>query len=252
MSVTDEFTHHDSEWKPQRPPYEHKGLKRLDVKDPCYLEQAARLEHLEKISANLGMSDKALEDVQRVRLEVSFVTAGNSTLANFCAQHVHEWYVDATSPKNPYHLDIVFTACAQHGVEPTPTIIRIMAEIAIARMSGDLSGTADKLLKANIRGQLFLIMLNLIHAGDTKKDAASKAAEWANRKFPDQKLYKASSLEKAYEKAFRTLSYDGQTQEQMYFESWDKWKTEEAKIFWQQARQNMPLAGPELTGARHR
>lgn len=252
MSDQDKFTHHHSEWKPPRPPYEHKGLKRLDVKDTHYLKQAAQLERLEKISANLGRNNKALEDAQRVQLEVSFVTAGNSALADFCAQHVYQWYVDINSPKNPYHLDMVFAACAEHGVEPTPTIIRIMAEIAIARMNGDLSGTADKLLKTNIRGQLFRIMLNLIHAGDTKKDAASKAAEWASRKFPDQKLYKASSLEKAYEKAFRTPDYSGQTQEQMYFESWDKWKTEEAKTFWQQARENMPLAGSELTGARHR
>lgn len=252
MSDQDEFTHHHSEWKPPHPPFEHTGLKRLDVKDPRYLEQAAQLERLEKISAGLGRRNKALEDAQRVRLEVSFVTAGNSTLANFCAQHVYEWYVDIKSRKNPYHLDMVFAACDEHGVEPTPTIIRIMAEIAIARLRGDLSGTADKLFKANIRGQLFRIMLNLIHAGDTKKDAASKAAEWANQKFPDQKLYKASSLEKAYEKAFRTAKNNGQTQEEMYFESWDKWQTEATKELWQKARKSMPLAGPELTGARHR
>lgn len=190
----------------------------------------------------------AIGEAEQVLNELTEASGGNSMLSNFCAQHVHGWFCD----KNPHHIDLAFSTCMDYGVQPPPTLIKVMAEVAAARLNGQLSGTADRLLKDKIKARTFRIVLNLVHAGDTLQDATSKAVRWCREQYPDEKTPKASSLSKDYEKAFRKPDGSGRTQEQQYFASWDKWKTDEAKTFWAKARASMPLADSELTGARRR
>lgn len=244
----DEFTAHHEALPPDGPsPWN--GPKRLDVSDPWFSERMAELERVEGISATISDSYKRYSDAERVKLELSMLEVGNPLLSNFCAHHVYEWQKD----KNPHHIDLVFFVCAEQGIEPTPTLIKIMCKVAKSRMFDSPAGTPDKLLRANIENQILRIMLNLVHAGDTLQNAASKAAEWAREQFPARKPLKASTISKYYEGAFRKpIDRTGKTQEEMYFANWDKWKTEEASQFWLRASETMPLADSELTGVRRR
>ncbi|RBP69597.1 hypothetical protein [Marinobacter nauticus] len=222
---------------------------RLDLNNQYYQARVSQLDKLKAIAERHNLPQRpGLDDAERVMVEITAASGGNSILANFCADHVLKWYSD----KNPHRIDLAFSTCLDYDVEPTPTLIKLMAKVATARLNGELSGTPDRLMKENIKGQAFRIILNLVHAGDTLQSATSKAAKWCRDNYPDQKTPKASSLSKDYEKAFRKPDGSGQTQEQRYFASWDKWKTDEAKAFWGNAKDNMPLADSELTGARRR
>lgn len=241
--MIDEFNEHHQPIEPE-PPLVASDLTRLDVSDPKFQEQLKALEHLEGISARLGTAKPALQTARRVRYELGHIA--EPILAMFCADHVYEWHQD----KNPHHIDMVMMVCDEHGIEPTPTIIKLAAKIARSRMTGDLSGTPEKLLEENIQGQVFRLMLNLIYAGETLANAAIKAAQWRREHYPNNKKYKASSLDKEYTKRFRSVGPDGMTAEEFHFKVWDRYSTELTKSHWATIKNALPFADDDLLGMR--
>lgn len=256
-------------------PLKASELARLDVNEPNFQERLKELAQLEEISEQMNISpnpdpqavayfavlmqglispnrpwkpDPALQAAERVAIELRHVTksSSGSAIANHCAQHVYEWFKD----KNPHHIDMVMMTCSDNGIEPTPTIIKLAAKVATSRVTSELSGTSDRIIKENVKGQVFRLMLNLIHTGATLSEAADKAAQWRRDNYPNIKDFKASSLNKEYTKHFRKADQSGETQEEYYFKRWDKYKTEATKDEWERIRKGLPLAEDDLLGTR--
>lgn len=203
----------------------------------------AAMQHLEECEAITGSSN--LYD--RVRIEIKAVTGGDTQLAEFYAQQVAGWSKD----KNPYRIDLLLMKCAELDIEPTPTIKQLAAKVAASRFTDSPAGTPAKLIKDSAKHQLFIVMLNLIYAGASIGEAASKAAAWGESEWKF-KPYKASTLQKDYEDAYKKRNEHGQTYEDDYFNNWDEFKTECAKKYWKEMREKMPQAGYELEGTRRR
>lgn len=241
--MIDEFNEHHQPIEPE-PPLVASDLKRLDVSDPEFQERLKALKHLEGISARLGTAKPALQTAQRVMYELKHIA--EPVLAMFCADHVYEWHQD----KNPHHIDMVMMVCDENSIEPTPTIIKLAAKVAQARMTGDPAGKPDKLLKENIKRQVFRLMLNLIYAGETLKDAADKAAQWKRDNYPGTHDFKASTLDKEYTQRFRSVHPDGMTAEEFYFKAWDRYSTELTTLHWAKIKNALPFADDDLLGVR--
>lgn len=244
----DEFTHHHPAPK-QKEVLTATNLKRLDVSTEYFQQRLAEQKRLDEISKRLGMFDRKLSISKRVRIELQSATEDyfvHVGMANFCSQHVYEWFID----RNPYHIDLVMMVCADHGIEPTPTIIELAAEQARSKFNGSPSGTAVDLLKEHAKRQTFTLMMNLIHNGASLKEASSKAAQWRRNTYPDMARLKASSLEKEYTKIYRQPGYEGLTTEARHFQIWDEHSPADWREYWRKARTLLPLADSDLTGER--
>lgn len=190
--------------------------------------------------------DPHLVEAEQLMNEISDASNSDTVLAEFCAGHIYKWRKD----RNPHHVDLALYMLIANGVDPTPTLIKVIGEVAAARLNGDLAGTANKLAKENFKNQAFTIMLNLTFAGAKIDEAASKAAQWYKMNFATP--IKASSLEKDYAKVFRKADKQGITQEQEYHFFWSKNKSQEAIDWWKLAREKMPLADSDIAGVRRR
>jgi len=215
-------------------------MKRLDVNDPFYQQQ--------RVSHRINMFDGNMQKIELLRLELNCLSDSDPFLVNTCCEHVYQWFSD----RNPHHIDLVLMFCRRAGIEPPPTAIQLATDVAIARLEGSPSGTSDRLLKEGIKSQALRIMINLKYTGADLAEAASKAASWIEHRYPEKKLFKASSLQKFYaEKYYRKGRYH-ETAEQDYFSNWDKFQGEEAKAGWREFREKQPLASDDSTGTRHR
>lgn len=247
--MTDEFTQHHPAPKQNEAPLTATNLKRLDVSTEYFQQRLAEQQRLDEISKRLGMLDRKLSISESVRIELQAATKDHYVsivMANFCSQHVYEWFTD----HNPHHIDLVMMVCADHGIEPTPTIIELAAEVARSRFNGTPSGTADNLLKEHAKRQAFTLMMNLIHNGASLNEAASKAAEWLRKTYPQFKPRKASSLNKEYTEIYRQPGYEGLTTEARNFQIWDEHSPADWREYWRKARSLLPLADSDLTGER--
>lgn len=250
MSDYDEFTHHHPKTSAKAELLTASKLKRLDVSTDYFQKRLAEQKRLDEISESLGSYDRKTHVPERVRLELKSATADYDLLGmvNFCTQHVYEWFID----RNPYHIDLVIMVCADHGIEPTPTIVQLAAEVARSRFHNSPSGTPDSLLKEHAKRQAFTLMMNLIYNGASLKEAARKAAQWRRDTYPDLKSGKASSLDKEYSALFRQRGYEGLTTEQRHFQLWDEHLPHDWREYWKRVRTLLPLADDDLTGVRHR
>jgi hypothetical protein len=241
--MIDEFNEHHQQPEPT-PPLEATDLKRLNVYDPDFQQRLEELAQLEKISARLKRTKEASQTAYRVREEVGQLSTPE--IARSCSEHIFQWFKD----KNPYRIDAVLVICADNGIEPTPSIIKLATKVAGSRMFGAPSGSAKKLVKESIKSQVFKLMLNLIHHGETIESAADKAAQWKRDSFPEVKDFKASSLQKEYSAKYRTKDNEGETLEEFYFSRWDKHQTNQQKTQWLKIRQCLALADDDLIGTR--
>lgn len=246
--MIDEFNEHHQDYVQPEPVETPKPLKRLDLNGDYYCKAMEDFNRYREVVEKHGLAKPHVLTAERVMIEMNALTNGDTVLSNFCASHVLEWYKD----KNPHHLDMVYSACIQGGFEPPPTVVSVMGKVTAARINGDPSGSPDKIIRNNFKGQALIVMLNLIYAGADLKEAASKAAHWHNTTFTDIAKRKASSLDKDYSKIYRQCGINGQTLEQEYFNNWDKNKTKEANAYWEKARATMPEADEETKGVRHR
>lgn len=238
----DEFAHPELPPETEPLPFQASALKRLDVSSDYFQARLKEQAELERISGNLDNVRPDLDAATRVQLELKSATARYELLplVYFCAQHVYEWFID----KNPYHIDLVMMVCADHGIEPTPTIIKLASDVARSRMMGAPAGTPDKILKEHAKRQTFTLMMNLIFAGATLAEAADKAAQWWRNTYPDMDTGKASSLAKEYSRLYRP-----ETEEQ-HFSLWREHLPDDRRDYWQKVLEILPLADADLLGRR--
>lgn len=218
-------------------------MKQLDMSSPEYLEMIEIRERMKAAAISHGFYDDDKETSKNVQEEMSFLAPFWFSLLS--RQYVYQWRIE----KNPYYIDVLMMGCKQLDIVPPPALLAVMAETASARVDGDPSGTADKVLNDNFRGQALRLMLNLIYAGDNLTTAASKAAQWHATAHPDAKQLKAGTLERYYSEHFRKTG-----EQQYYFDAWDRQierrEREGLPKYWQKVREVLPLANDELTGNR--
>jgi hypothetical protein len=226
----------------------------------------AELENTWRIANDLG--DPVSEDMKAfelVSLEMKF--RANFPLAMFAANAVQQWIVT----RNPFHIDRAVVACAEAGVEPSPALLKEIAEVAKRRLNSDIgAGTPEKLALEAAKHATLTLIANLIHSGETLEAACSKGAVWRKASYPDLKPLKASTLEKYYVDEWRSEQSDGFTKEQCMFDGrqkriatpcgdiidaklsngWNALKDMAAKERWKQIAHDMPEADNELKGER--
>lgn len=243
MSDYDEFdTSADYTPEPEPAALQATKLQRLDVSSEYFQERLREQVYRERISTELNNINANLDAVERVQSELESATAEYEllSLVYFCSQHVYEWFID----KNPHHIDLVMMVCADHGIEPTPTIIKLATEVACSRMTGAREGTAENILKEHAKKQAFTLMMNLICSGSTLKEAADKAAQWWRNTYPEMKTSKASSLGKEYSRLYRPET------EERFKKSWERNVPDNRRDYWKKVRAILPLADDDLIGTR--
>lgn len=67
--------------------------------------------------------------------------------------------------------------CRRSGIDPPPTILKLMGDVSEKRFNGDVKGTVGKIRKKNAKDYAYHLMANLYGAAATKELAASKAAQ---------------------------------------------------------------------------
>lgn len=78
--------------------------------------------------------------------------------------------------RNPFYIDAAHILCRRSGIDPPPTILKLIGNVSEMRFNGDVRGTVAKILKKNAKDFAYHLMANLYGAGATKELAASKAA----------------------------------------------------------------------------
>ena len=120
--------------------------------------------------------------------------------------------------KNPYHVDIAFTACVKLNLQPSDAMVKLMADIAIKRFSGSLTGTAKQIFKEQTKMDVFQYMLNCIYEGYDREVSAEFAVIFQSKKYKS-KPYSEESLVTYYREDMKNTGL-----EKMYFTAWDRYK----------------------------
>lgn len=148
------------------------------------------------------------------------------------AGYVRKW-MEST---NPHYMDAAVMLCGVWNLPITETMQEQLTRVSRLRLSGDLSGTPDKIIKENALGKALMLMANLIYEGVTQKKAASKAAAAF-------KTHKASSLERYYSEQIKP------EEEALLFENWRRTTPDHAEI-WQPIIAAMPDTPEHERGER--
>lgn len=148
--------------------------------------------------------------------------------------------------KNPFYIDAAILLCREHGIDPPPSLMQLLAEVAAIRFQGlEKGGTAKKIRNEGIQGEALRIICCLHIAGLPLQEAASKAARYID----DLKLgksFKASTLEREYSTVFRG------GEPNLEAEVRDGWMrmSEADRQEWARLTQEMPDANDDLMGSR--
>src|SRR5690554_2809119 len=166
--------------------------KALDSEE--YKRHREALERRHEATRRYGLeADRAGEVWELVKLEVQFTAGWEAAMS--LANLAHSWM----TKRNPHYLDLALAYCHQNEIPPTPTLWRLLGELAEMRMNGDEPpGEAKPILERQAKASTLMLMANLIYHGDTLEAAASKAASQHAKRHPGLKAYKASTLEKYY------------------------------------------------------
>lgn len=188
-------------------------------------------------------------------------------LARSCTGYVAQ-YIETG---NFYFLDLALIACADKGIAPTPTLLRLLRVVAAKRLDGYAEGTAEKALAPMRKAHALYLMANLRFRGHSLKAAAIYAAGWYNDTYGCARAatqglwkfhtYKASTLEKEYEKAFKkdrteelkfTAFYGekGKDLESLLFDRWKRWEDENNEKLWVDVIKGLPQLSDEHLGKR--
>lgn len=262
MTVKDEFNQHHDEIRARMPKKEKMkfdgGRKRLDTNKPRFQEAMEQLTELYQINNPDGFDSDPRYICQKIQIEVGHLTHERG-FDSHCANQVYDYYTGkARSKNNALIIKYIQVLFAERSLELTPTLLDIVEEVALREWSESTFDKPNFVEKKALKNEAYKIILNLIYAGDSLEDAASKAAYHISHNLCDgHEPYKASSLMRGYEEYFRKRKKDKfgnelPSQEDVYFGGWDKFQDQSDKDYWAKARETMPLASPELTGVRWR
>jgi hypothetical protein len=222
-------------------------MRRLDINDPEYLKQLRELENVWRISASIRTVDKDLQLSELVRLELGFLVSELRHAIDI-SELAYKW----SRERNPYLVDLIVIVCNRLGIEPPPSLLRVITEAATLRFNGDPAGTSAQIKKESALSHTYNLMLNLIYHGATLADAASKAADWKKNWYGHLRQTKASTLQKNYQRIFIDTN-----RQQARFDIWNRHESigaedEGVREAWIKLAESLPKADADLTGVRNR
>lgn len=210
-----------------------------------YRRDLEQLDREREISRRNGFEiDSALDIAEQVKIEVRHAVSGWTGWDDSIAlsQLAYEWMKD----RNPHSLDLASVYCLQNSVPSTPTLWRLMGELAQMRVNGEQpAGTPDRVLKDKARNSTLTLMANLVFHGATDEEAASKAARNHAQRYPGLKEYKASTLLKEYAARFRRTGLEGKL-----FSNWEANQGEGDRLLWRKILSELDDADDEMKGNR--
>jgi hypothetical protein len=210
-----------------------------------YRRDLEQLDREREISRRNGFKiDSALDVAEQVKIEVRHAVPGwagwDASMA--LSQLVYEWMKD----RNPHSLDLASVYCFQNSIPSTPTLWRLMGELAQTRVNGEQpAGTPEKVLRDKARSNTLILMANLVFHGATDEEAASKAARNHADRYPGLKQYKASTLLKEYAARFRKTGVQDKL-----FAVWEEWQGEGDRQLWKKILSELNDADDEMRGNR--
>ncbi len=204
------------------------------------------LENTWRIADELGdPTPEYLKVFELVRLEMGF--RAKFEVAMNVASLASQWI----TTRNPFCIDRAVVTCFAAGVEPSPSLQHLIAQVAHRRLNGEISsGTPEKLANEAAKQTTLLFIANLIQSGIDKPVAVSKGATKHARDYPDLKRLKASTLDKYYVAEWRSQGADGLTREERTFPRWSEYKDDSAREEWARIARDTPNASDELLGER--
>jgi len=221
-------------------------MRRLDINDPEYLSQLRELENVWRISASINAGNEALQRSELVRLELGFLVSELRHAIDI-SELAYKW----SRERNPYLVDLIVIKCKQLGIEPPPSLLKVITDASTLRYSGDPAGTVSQIERESALSHAYNLMLNLIYYGDTLADAASKAASWKKKHYKHLRPTKASTLQKNYQKNFIDTN-----EQQARFDVWKRHESigadEGRREAWSKLADSLPKADAALTGIRNR
>lgn len=205
-----------------------------------------QLENAWRIADELGdPTPESVKVFELVSLEMKF--RAKFEVAMNVASLASQWIKTG----NPFCIDRAVVTCFAAGVEPSPSLQHVIAQVARRRLEGTISsGTPEKLAVEDAKQRTLLFIANLIHSGETKDRACSKGAARHARDFPHLKPLKASTLDRYYSDEWRTPGLDGLTREGRTFPRWDEYKDEATREEWESIAKDAPEADDDLRGER--
>lgn len=171
-------------------------------------EQAERLDHWRgklrnewRIAEECGLPRTEAGKVwDMVQLEMKFCCP-DFMQGMIIAYYATQW----VETRNPHFIDGAVYLCALSGIEPSPAIAELVAEVARLRFLGEVrGGTPDQIKRDAAKNMALTLMANLRAAGASLEDSASKAAQFMSDRNSGRPL-KSSSLQKFYTAEWRRL-----------------------------------------------
>ena len=204
------------------------------------LEQARNFTHNGwRIADDCGMPcSEAAKVWEMVHLEMKF-HCPDFMRGLSIASYAKSWI----ETRNPYFIDAAVVLCRRSGVDPPPSLMALVGDVAALRFDGEArGGTAAKIRKQNARDYAFNLMANLCAAGASREIAASKAAKYL-ADIGAGISYKASSLEKDYPQHWRDMEADKT-------DTFHQPQNASLLTEWQRILAMLPEANDELKGER--
>lgn len=147
-------------------------------------------------------------------------------------------FSQAVKTRNPFYADKAVGLCSLYQFNLTPTMQKIVAATAVARIGGSPSGTFGQIQRNGRNEAVATWMAHLVAAGNGIQEASEKAASLYEINFPKEKPKPASSISKFYEEHFRNLCVLGRPNQQVINEMHES--DERLRLSWQLISRNTP------------
>jgi hypothetical protein len=204
-----------------------------------------RLSNLKKVWENAEKCGSPYSQARKVwgmlSLELEFSGVPHLDL-NAIAWLARQWI----ETRNPHYIDAALLRCSAAGVSPPPTLLNLMEDVAAIRFAGlERAGTGKRIQDNSIQAEALRIVCCLHLSGLSVELAASKAAQY----IADQRLgkvYKASTLERAYASEFRRGNPSLEEDVRSALERAPR----EVRNAWARLANDLPEANEDLKGNR--
>ncbi|MEL1251901.1 hypothetical protein [Aurantiacibacter gilvus] len=212
--------------------------------DPANFEdRVANLRRVWETREKLGLPHTEAEKVwSLLSLELEFSGQPMAELESIALQ-ARQWI----ETKNPHYIDAAFLACRHAGIDPPPTLLGMMEDVATIRFAGLVGlGTGKRIRDESILADALRLICCLHLEGQISVQlAASKAARYLFDR-GSEKIYKASTLEREYGKAFRK----GNSPLENLMRAALQRASRKDRQEWARLARELPEADDELMGSR--
>lgn len=214
----------------------------MSENNPSFEQQKAQLEREWAIADSIDLPvPDYMKVYEMVLLELKQVIWSDLTVYGI-ASALADW----KKTRNQTYLDLAIIGCEEAGISPTETIQKESALAAKRRLEGGVAESPIKILNAKRNHACYMLMMRLIYVGATLAEASRKAQWWAKKKWPDDRLCKASTLERGYTDNIKQSGI-----QKKYHASWNKSMSKENEEALKKERSTLQEVDAHEAGVRH-